>query len=159
MNRQSATPKEAKMLRAIYDCDFHDGCDPIMAYQWSDVICEPFGPSADGLVSSLQKKRLAFQDGVKREACLAITLEGYAAMIEAEADPRLYQILDADGHPLGAWTALEMLEANPDDAAAREAVNLLRKGYEAEVMMGGGASPATKLILAPAADTTDGSKP
>lgn len=147
---KTITLNERAMLRAIVDCDYHDGLDPVDNPVWSAEVCDGFGPSAGGIVASLIKKGLISQSGKhNRDATVTILLEGYTALLEDERELQLYQLLDDRGAPIGAWTMRELHEMNPDFGEMRAAYTSLRNGHATEVKLGGGASPETTMRKAP----------
>lgn len=79
------TEKEAETLQAILDSEYGMGCD--CGERNIDVPVWSFSVYVDdtwkaGVFSSLVKKCLVRQDGRGKDACVSITADGYAALVE-----------------------------------------------------------------------------
>lgn len=77
------TQKEAMVLDAILNSDYHDGSDPVMNPVWS-FSCNPFDSitSLGGVMASLKKKGLADTDDDGDDAVCFITVQGWKAINE-----------------------------------------------------------------------------
>jgi len=88
MNNNNLTANEMEALKAIFECEYHDGCAPEQrinnaVYVWA---CNPFRSqrSFSGTMASLSKKGLANTDG----ECCWITRAGFEALREAGVIPQ-----------------------------------------------------------------------
>lgn len=69
------TENEKKMITAIAESEYHDADDP-GGLTWTCCICDYFGSSAGGILSSLVKKDLAETEGYGYEDRCWLTEKG-----------------------------------------------------------------------------------
>lgn len=74
------TKLEQQLLEAIWTCEFHDGRFPVDDTVWTNVATETLGNSAQGVITSCNKKGYTRSQAEGKDSVICITAEGAKAL-------------------------------------------------------------------------------